>query len=129
MDVRTVFPCEASSVGAARRLVRGGLASDGIGLRDRADLVDAASLLLSELVTNAIVHARTTVEVHLVTNDQMLRAEVSDGSPTLPSPRRPTGLTGTGRGLQLIDDIASRWGVSSSGVGKTVWFELAFATG
>jgi anti-sigma regulatory factor (Ser/Thr protein kinase) len=131
MDVRTVFPCDASSVAAARRLVRGQLASDSTTASrrsDREDIVDAATLLLSELVTNAIVHARTNVEVHLVTDEVMLRAEVSDGNPAMPEARRPNGLNGTGRGLQLIDDLASRWGVLTSDAGKTVWFELTFAS-
>jgi anti-sigma regulatory factor (Ser/Thr protein kinase) len=127
MEVRTVLPCDASSVAAARRLVQGELAAHPEVPAERSDFVDAASLLVSELVTNAIVHARTDVEVRLVTDDHMLRAEVSDGNPTFPTPRRPIGLAGTGRGLLMMDDLASRWGVSSTGAGKTVWFELRFA--
>lgn len=127
MEVRTVLPCDASSVAAARRLVRGELAAHTEVPTDRSDFVDAASLLISELVTNAIVHARTDVELRLVTDEHMLRAEVSDGNPTFPTARRPVGLAGTGRGLRMMDDLASRWGVSSSGAGKTVWFELTFA--
>ena len=127
MEVRTVLPCDASSVAAARRLVRGELAHTEVPT-ERSDFVDAASLLVSELVTNAIVHARTDVELRLVTDAHMLRAEVSDGNPTFPTPRRPMGLAGTGRGLRMMDDLASRWGVSSSGSGKTVWFELTFAS-
>ncbi len=96
-----MLPCDASSVAAARRLVRGELAAHGDVPGDRVDLVDAASLL---------------------------GAEVTDGNPTFPTPRRPLGLAGTGRGLLLMDDLASRWGVSPSGVGKTVWFELTFAS-
>jgi anti-sigma regulatory factor (Ser/Thr protein kinase) len=127
MDVRTVFPCDVSSVRAARRLVRNELAAHATRAPVQPDIIDAASLLLSELVTNAIVHARTDVEVRLVTDDHMLRAEVSDGDPTMPTARRPSALTDTGRGLQLIEDLANRWGVSGSAVGKTVWFELTFA--
>jgi anti-sigma regulatory factor (Ser/Thr protein kinase) len=127
MDVRTVFPCDASSVGAARRMVKGELAG-GLGRSAAgAELVEAASLLLSELVTNSIVHARTDVEVRLIADDHMLRAEVSDGNPTVPSSRRGHELAGTGRGLQLIDQLSTRWGVSSSDAGKTVWFELLLA--
>jgi anti-sigma regulatory factor (Ser/Thr protein kinase) len=122
-----VLPCDASSVAAARRLVRGELAHAEVP-DERADFVDTASLLVSELVTNAIVHARTDVEVRLVTDHHMLRAEVSDGNPTFPSPRRPIGLAGTGRGLLMMDQVASRWGVLPSGSGKTVWFELTFAS-
>ncbi|HEY8728978.1 MAG TPA: ATP-binding protein [Acidothermaceae bacterium] len=127
MDVRTVFPCDASSVGAARRMVKGELAG-GIGRSAAgAELVEAASLLLSELVTNSIVHARTDIEVRLIADEHMVRAEVSDGNPTVPSTRRSHELAGTGRGLQLMEQLATRWGVSASGVGKTVWFELALA--
>jgi anti-sigma regulatory factor (Ser/Thr protein kinase) len=128
MKVRTVLPCDASSVAAARRLVRGELAAHPEIPTQRSDFVDAASLLVSELVTNAIVHARTDVELRLLADDHMLRAEVSDGNPAFPSPRRPMGLAGTGRGLLLMDDLASRWGVEPSGAGKTVWFELTFAS-
>ncbi len=108
-------------------MVKGELAG-GIGRSAAgAELVEAASLLLSELVTNSIVHARTDVEVRLIADDHMVRAEVSDGNPTVPSSRRARELAGTGRGLQLIDQLSTRWGVSSSDVGKTVWFELLLA--
>ena len=122
-----MFPCDASSVGAARRMVKGELAG-GIGRSAAgAELVEAASLLLSELVTNSIVHARTDIEVRLIADDHMVRAEVSDGNPTVPSTRRAHELAGTGRGLQLIEQLSTRWGVSASDGGKTVWFELALA--
>ena len=93
----------------------------------RSEVADAAGLLVSELVTNAIVHARTPVEVRISVTDTVLRADVSDGSQTLPAPRRPIGLAGTGRGLQLLEQIATRWGVLSTGSGKTIWFELTLS--
>jgi anti-sigma regulatory factor (Ser/Thr protein kinase) len=128
VDIRSVFPCDAASVGVARRLVRAQLAQTD---RSRAslqpELADAAGLLVSELVTNAIVHAQTPVEVRVSVTDTVLRAEVSDGSQTLPAPRRPIGLAGTGRGLQLLDQVATRWGVLSTDSGKTVWFELTLS--
>ena len=127
MDVRTVFPCDAASVGAARRMVKGELAGSIGRSAAGAELVEAASLLLSELVTNSIVHGRTDVEVRLIADDHMVRAEVSDGNPTVPSARRTHALAGTGRGLQLIDQLSTRWGVSTSDDGKTVWFELRLA--
>ncbi len=124
MDLRTVLPCDASSVGVARRLLRHQLT----GLRNTvvdADLVDAAGLLVSELVTNAVVHARTDVTLHVMIRHGVLRIEVTDGSPVVPTPRRPSGLAGTGRGLQLVDRLANRWGVQKSRGGKTIWFELS----
>jgi anti-sigma regulatory factor (Ser/Thr protein kinase) len=121
-----VLPCDAASVAAARQLVRGQLTAHAHAV---PELVEAASLLVSELVTNAIVHARTAIELRLLADDRMFRAEVTDRNPTLPTRRRPTALTGTGRGLQLIDNLASRRGVSLSDAGKTVWFEMTFAIG
>lgn len=119
MDVRTVLPCDASSVGKARRLVRRQVASIG-----DSDLADAAGLLTSELVTNAIVHARTDVEVCAFIDGDVIRVEVSDGSSRMPRRRRVTRWSGTGRGLLLMEKIATRWGVRTSSSGKTVWFEL-----
>ena len=124
MDLRTVLPCDASSVGVARRLLRHELTTLGHTDID-ADLVDAAGLLVSELVTNAVVHARTDITLRATLRRGVLRIEVADGSPVIPTPRRPTALAGTGRGLQLVDRLANRWGVEKSRGGKTIWFELS----
>lgn len=124
MDLRTVLPCDASSVGVARRLLRHELTTLRHTYVD-ADLVDAAGLLVSELVTNAVVHARTDVTLRATIRRGVLRIEVADGSPVVPTPRRPSGLAGTGRGLQLVDRLANRWGVQKSRGGKTIWFELS----
>jgi anti-sigma regulatory factor (Ser/Thr protein kinase) len=124
MDLRTVLPCDASSVGVARRLLRHELTTLRHAAVD-ADLLDAAGLLVSELVTNAVVHARTDVTLHVQLRRGVLRIEVTDGSPVVPTPRRTTGLAGTGRGLQLVDRLSNRWGVQKSRGGKTIWFELA----
>jgi anti-sigma regulatory factor (Ser/Thr protein kinase) len=123
MDVRTVLPCDASSVAAARRFLRAEL-----GPAARTEAGHTAALLLTELVTNAVVHGRTAVEIHLASHDGILRAEVSDGNPRMPSARRPNALAGTGRGLQLVQSLASRWGVRSAGAGKTVWFEVGMGS-
>jgi anti-sigma regulatory factor (Ser/Thr protein kinase) len=84
-------------------------------------------LLLSELVTNAVVHAGTDVEVRLTSNEGVLRVEVSDGNPRLPAARRPSALAGTGRGLHLVQALASSWGVVPVAGGKMVWFEVGIA--
>lgn len=120
-----MLPCDASSVGVARRLLRRELAAAGDPDLVDADLLDAAGLLVSELVTNAVVHARTDVTLRVILRRGVLRIEVTDGSPIVPAPRRPAGLAGTGRGLQLVDRLADRWGVSKARRGKTIWFELA----
>ena len=89
---------------------------------------DAAGLLTSELVTNAIRHAGTPVGL-LVRLDAGLRVEVSDGRPEMAvSAGVPSGSSVSGRGLQLVDELASRWGVERDTDRKTVWFELDAST-
>ena len=94
---------------------------------ERADLVDVSALAVTELATNAALHARTpvTVAVQLLPGDQV-RIEVGDGSPVMPRehPRRPTSAVG--RGLRLVESLGS-WGVEpvveqGRVIGKVVWF-------
>ncbi|MGH8891954.1 MAG: PAS domain S-box protein [Actinomycetes bacterium] len=104
----------------ARELVLDALEEAG-----RCDLADAASLLVSELVTNAIVHARTTIELEIVAGPDGLRVAVRDGSPHLPVPRHYGRAATTGRGLELVDLLSDRHGTDTDPrAGKTVWFEL-----
>jgi anti-sigma regulatory factor (Ser/Thr protein kinase) len=92
-------------------------------LRD-ADM-NTAELLVSELVTNAAVHAGTPVDVVVsVLEGATLEVEVSDGSVGLPTNRRCTQLSSTGRGLPLIDALSDCRGLRASAGGKTVWFQL-----
>lgn len=120
MDVRTVLPCDTSSPALARRLVRGQCARAGA-----EQLADAATLLVSELVTNAVLHARTDIELRVLTAGSGLRVEVSDASRAVLITRHHSGFAATGRGLRLVESMASRWGVFETAAGKTVWFELA----
>nr|WP_281386011.1 ATP-binding protein [Nocardioides luti] len=108
-----------ASVGEARRLVREELARAG-----RDDLVETAELLVSEVVTNALVHAGTQISVRAWVLAVGLRVEVGDGSTQLPAPRHNSTLAGTGRGLRMLQQMVDRWGAQPSGEGKTVWFEL-----
>lgn len=108
-----------SSVATARRLVREVLVS-----AHRDELVDTAQLLVSEVVTNALVHAGTPIDFHAAVGEAGLRVEVSDGSTQAPSPRRYTGMAGTGRGLRLLQQLGDSWGTLAHPHGKTVWFEL-----
>lgn len=117
--VRREFPPQASSVGQARALIREVLTSQS----DR-DWEDAAELAVSELVTNALVHAGTSVHVEAQVSDDGLRVEVADGSPHRPVRRDYSSTSGTGRGLKLLDDCVSGWGTFPHGDGKVVWFEL-----
>ena len=82
------------------------------------------SLLVSELVTNAVLHARTTFAVQVTMKATAIRVSVTDGSPLLPERRNYNFLHPTGRGLHLVDSLSDRWGVDLEPPGKTVWFEL-----
>jgi anti-sigma regulatory factor (Ser/Thr protein kinase) len=85
---------------------------------------DAARLLVSELVTNAVLHARTDVEVVVRLLRSGIRVEVHDRSTAAPVVRRYEDEAMTGRGLALVDELATKWGVDPLRDGKSVWFEL-----
>jgi anti-sigma regulatory factor (Ser/Thr protein kinase) len=108
------------SAGDARRFVAGTLQPWELG-----PLVDTVTLLTSELVTNAVVHAGTEVDVVVRLTGAIARVEVTDRSELVPTPRH-TGLEAdSGRGLALVQALARRWGTSRQpGGGKTVWFEV-----
>jgi two-component sensor histidine kinase len=85
--------------------------------------VDAAALAASELVSNAVRHAGTSIKLRVVAG-RRLRVEVTDSRPELPvAPRRGPRVL-PGRGLTLVDALASRWGHTRGRRTKTVWFEL-----
>ncbi len=108
-----------SSVATARKVVRDALT----GAR-RDDLVETAQLLVSEVVTNALVHAGTPIDFHVSVGDAGLRVEVSDGSTQAPALRGYGAMAGTGRGLRLLQQLVDHWGTLARPDGKTVWFEL-----
>jgi PAS domain S-box-containing protein len=113
------FPGRPQSAASARRFVRsalGGVASE---------LADTAQLLVSELVTNAVVHARTDVDVDVLVRDGRVRVRVVDERPgRAPVPQRCPPYAGTGQGLALVEQLASRHGVETGEAHKAVWFEL-----
>ncbi|WP_329219208.1 SpoIIE family protein phosphatase [Streptomyces sp. NBC_01485] len=93
-----------------------------------ADQVDSAVLLVSEALTNVLVHtdadALLVAEVTGAPGERRIRIEVTDTSDDLPHKRRPGELASSGRGLVLIELLAGTWGVAPRGEGKSIWFEL-----
>jgi anti-sigma regulatory factor (Ser/Thr protein kinase) len=90
---------------------------------------DEVILLVSEVATNAVVHTASgkggtfTVVVHPLNG--MVRVEVHDGgSETFPGVRAPEDLAGSGRGLGLVESLATRWGHLGNRNGRVVWFEV-----
>ncbi len=116
--VETLAP-EAASVSRARRLVADALQRSG-----HDDLVDVATLLVSEIVTNAVLHAGTSIALRCRSNGPTVRVEVRDGSQVLPGERHYDTEATTGRGMALVSALAGAWGLEPDGDGKTVWFEL-----
>lgn len=89
------------------------------------DLTEVAVLLTSELVTNVIVHARTPMRLHVDLVDQALRVAIADEAPRAPVRRAIEGTRLTGRGMHLVEALATDWGVEPTPDGKTVWFEVS----
>jgi hypothetical protein len=84
-----------------------------------------AALLLTELVTNAALHAKTDVVITIELKPGCLRLAVTDGSPRHPVVRHYSDQSTTGRGLALVSALASQWGITPHPDGsKTVWAEL-----
>ncbi|REK84579.1 ATP-binding protein [Streptomyces inhibens] len=119
-----LFPSADQSAGRAREALRPQLQDWGLA----GELADSAELLLSELVTNAVKAeappgAEVTVRFELSAG--RLRLEVQDASDELPVMTHPEEDAECGRGLVLLDALASGWGVTPDGIGKAVWAELA----
>ena len=122
--VSTTLPPARAAAQQARRFVGETLRSWHIG----AGPVDVACQLATELVTNAVLHAGSDVELALEGWDQRVRVEVIDASEVIPEPRQaPPALGTTGRGLALVKGMSSTWGVTPREPGKSVWFELSTA--
>lgn len=112
------LPAETRSTGAARRFV-----ADALGGWGCDGLVDDAVLAVSELVTNAVVHAGTACRVVLRLGGGRLRIEVADAGGGSPRALEPSTTRTGGRGLHLVESIADAWGVERDGRGKVVWAE------
>ncbi len=97
-----------------------------LGSAAPTEVAETAELLVSEVVTNAVVHAATDVLlVVTVLPDDRVRIAVSDGSRHAPARRDYQATATTGRGLQLLEELADASGTLRSPTGKTVWFEVA----
>ena len=114
------MPESTSSAAAARKWLRDVVADD-VSTRVLDDVV----LVASELVTNAIVHAHSGVHVLVGPWNGGLHLEVTDKGPGTPSLSTTASAGVGGRGLRIVDDVTSAWGVRSSPTSKTVWARFA----
>lgn len=119
LRVHRTFAAEASSVGEARRFAREQLQQWGA-----TEALDSVSLVVSELVTNAVVHTGTPARLALQLRGGDLRVEVEDHHPgrAVPMvPERPLDRSEHGRGLLITASLSSAWGVEYSPTTKRVW--------
>ncbi|MEU9995487.1 SpoIIE family protein phosphatase [Streptomyces sp. NPDC050848] len=120
----TVAQAEPERIAAARQHMRQ-LLHDWVD----EDQVDSAVLMVSEMVTNVLIHtdgdALLIAEVTCSDGSRRrLRVEVADASDELPHKRHPGEMASSGRGLVLMEMLAHAWGVDPQGEGKSIWFEL-----
>ena len=88
------------------------------------DAIDVASLLVTELATNAVVHAHGAFEVQVAVGATSIRVGVHDHDPRPPEHLPPEPGRIGGWGIHLVDRLAADWGVDRGPAGKCVWFEI-----
>lgn len=113
------FSCSLQTPGDARRFVVQTLRQWGCH-----ELVDDAALVASELATNAVVHVWSDLTVRVSQGCDVVRISIQDSSPSPPRVRPASSTAVSGRGLLLVDAVASRWGTEPVEGGKAVWAEL-----
>jgi DNA-binding NarL/FixJ family response regulator len=114
------LPQDLLSVREARRFLRSTLSR-----WDLSAVEDASQLVVSELVTNAITHARSSCRLRLSRSDTAVRIEVVDGGVGTPDPKPPSPTGEHGRGMHIVSTLALAWGTEPLETGgKVVWAEL-----
>ncbi|GAA2458572.1 ATP-binding protein [Streptomyces lavendulocolor] len=129
LQVQLEIGPDPAEVGRARRWARSRLAGSGIG--EDEPLAETLVLLISELVTNAVVHTGCPAVLRMLfgagagtAQPGTVRVEVADTSARPPRPRHADGDDTNGRGLELVDGLADRWGWQREGAGKSIWCEV-----
>src|SRR5690606_15265000 len=112
------FPNDRTAPRLARGFVRDLLSGEG------EQLVSTVELLVSELTTNAVLHAHSAPHIDVKITPRAVRVDVYDTDPTAPVMRTPDLGAAGGRGLMLLDSLATRWDIEPRDDGKVVWFEL-----
>ena len=112
-----IFEPRPSEIGEAREFVHQALVDE---LPNTQDIV----LMTSELATNVVQHAQTPFVIRVIVEDFAVRVEVGDGDSEVPViDEKGTDATGGG-GLQVVNELATSWGVETHKYGKRVWFQV-----
>lgn len=121
VEVSRAFRANFDAPGAARRFVDETLDVAGV-----ADGADDAKLVVTELATNSVMHARSDFTVSVCVTAEEVCISVSDDSCDQPELTRRRGDEQGGRGLGIVASLATSWGSAPSGTGKCVWARLGF---
>lgn len=118
------LPARTDSVPLARRLAVESLP----GVSGVAS--ETVALVVSELVTNCVRHAGTEFRLRVISNPNQIQVEVTDTAGGQPRVKQPAPTDPHGRGLQIVETLARRWGVvpAGDGTGKTVWCTVALTS-
>ena len=116
---RTRLAADPRSSAGARRFVE-----ETLRRWDCEEVLDTVKLLVSELVTNSVIHAGSAADVAVLLKEDALRIEVSDEGGGAVDPRDAAADATSGRGMELVGSLSSAWGVDVTDHGKTVWFEV-----
>ena len=114
------IPPESAAIRTARHFTAEFLRAHGL-----ETLTETVVLLVSELVTNAILHGGPGAELRLVIDSSGVRAEVKDTNVAPPAVKHYSELATTGRGMLIVESLAEAWGTQVQPDGKVVWFEVA----
>lgn len=115
----TRLPAHPASSRAARAFV-----AEQLRAWDLGPAVDDSALLVSEVVTDAVLRVRLPVELVVRKVRSAVRVEVFEHGRRSPKPLYPDIETTTGRGISLVQAVAGRWGIDDIDDGRTVWFEI-----
>jgi anti-sigma regulatory factor (Ser/Thr protein kinase) len=120
LELVEVFAADVNAPSEAREFVTG-----VPGMFPDAGTADDAALIIAELATNAVMHARSAFSVTVSRRDGIVRISVRDASTEVPRLRPPDPFSGAGRGLRIVSGLARRWGTELLPRGKIVWAELS----
>lgn len=115
------FEFDRGSLPAAARGAVAGACRDA---ETGPECLDAAVLMTSEVVTNALLHGQGEVRLAVGADQVLVRVEVGDEESDRPTPQATAADAESGRGMVIVDALAANWGVLEAAPGKTVWFEV-----
>jgi anti-sigma regulatory factor (Ser/Thr protein kinase) len=114
------LPPDPRSAADARHAVAAYCRARGV----REDLLQVGVLVISELVTNVVLHAATPMIVWAEYEDSTLTLAATDGDTALPALLAPDDTHEGGRGVAIIDQLSASWGLTRTGLGKVIWVTL-----